>query len=404
MSLLETQIAVPRAAREAPPASAVPLADGLSGLAGLTAAWLLMLAVKPPALLAVVVLLLAVALPMLVRELRRAPALPAAGRSGTPVLTWALGFVLAATPFYIVHAQAGRAGFWLIAWGIVAPAFGIRLWLEFRRNRRLAPGLPGPLGQALLALDRGRLRALAAPARLWTLKAFFIPIYAASLYALVWLALGLELSGPLAWLTLLVLFAYTVDLGFALAGYVFASNDLVPTVRSTQTRVLGWIACLACYGPVFAHWPAFEYVVTREISWTEWVANEPLLLAGAGLMLVLLALYASATVCFGLRFSNLTNRGLVSGGPYRLMKHPAYFAHAANAWIITCIFMPAAGIELGLSQLLVPVAFTVLYRLRAVTEEQHMREDPAYVEYEAWIARHGLLARLLRLTGLRRPA
>ncbi len=73
------------------------------------------------------------------------------------------------------------------------------------------------------------------------------------------------------------------------------------------------------------------------------------------------------------------------------MKHPAYFAHAGNAWIITPIFLPAAGIALGPSQLLVPIAFTLLYRLRSLTEERHMSEDPAYVAYIGWIARHGLV-------------
>ena len=40
-----------------------------------------------------------------------------------------------------------------------------------------------------------------------------------------------------------------------------ASNSLVPTIRSTQTRLSGGVVCLACYGPVMSHWPDFEAVV-----------------------------------------------------------------------------------------------------------------------------------------------
>jgi isoprenylcysteine carboxyl methyltransferase (ICMT) family protein YpbQ len=252
-----------------------------------------------------------------------------------------------------------------------------------------------------LPFDRTRLSTLAGAARLWGLKAFFIPLYATSLFALLSLAYANTLSGLIAWLSLAVTFAYTIDLSFGLSGYLMASNSLVQTIRSTQTRLTGWVVCLLCYGPLMMHWPDFEAVVLQEISWPETLTSDPLLLAAAAAMLVLLVLYVWATVSFGLRFCNLSNRGLISGGPYRLMKHPAYFAHVANAWIITFVFMPAAGIELGLSQLLVPIAFTLLYWLRAVTEEQHLREDADYVAYAAWIDRHGLVARARRLVGWR---
>jgi isoprenylcysteine carboxyl methyltransferase (ICMT) family protein YpbQ len=175
-----------------------------------------------------------------------------------------------------------------------------------------------------------------------------------------------------------------------------ASNNLVATIRSTQTRLSGWLVCLACYGPVIMLWPDFEAVVLQEISWPATLTSDPVVLAGAVAMLGLLLLYVWATVAFGLRFCNLSNRGLVSHGPYRYMKHPAYFAHAGNAWIITFIFMPAAGIDLGLAQLVVPLAFTLLYWLRSVTEEQHLGEDPDYIAYADWIERNGLVAVMLR--------
>lgn len=381
------------------PASVVPVSDGLIGLVALCLAWGAVMLLRPSILVATWIVLLATALPMLQRELSRHPARPAkSGRPATP-LKWLAGLVLATSPVLLVHDQYAGLIVWVLAWLVVTPAFAIRLFLEARRNGRIAGGFPTGLGQALLPLDKSKLRALAAPARLWGLKAFFIPLYAMSLCGLLTLAFANTLSGPVAWLALAVTFAYTIDLSFALSGYLMASNDLVPTVRSTQPRLIGWIVCLLCYGPLMSHWSDFEAVVIREVSWPGMVDGNPLVLLGAVAMLALLVLYVSATVRFGLRFCNLTNRGLISGGPYRLMKHPAYFAHAGNAWIITLIFMPAAGISLNLPQLLVPLAFTLLYWLRSVTEEQHMREDPDYVAYAAWIDQHGLLARMRRLIG-----
>ena len=137
-------------------------------------------------------------------------------------------------------------------------------------------------------------------------------------------------------------------------------------------------------------------MVTTEVLWPRLLNDTVTSWIGAGVMLVVLTLYISATVVFGLRFSNLTNRGVITSGPYRLMKHPAYFAHVVNAWVIVFVLLPAAGTPPSLGMAVVPVAFTVFYRARALTEERHMREEPAYREYEAWIAEHGLLARLMR--------
>jgi isoprenylcysteine carboxyl methyltransferase (ICMT) family protein YpbQ len=358
---------------------------------------------RPPVLLATWMVLLATTLPMLQRELARQRPQPGQRIAAAP-LKWLAGFLLASVPFALIHGQHTSLFVWLMAWIIIAPAFAIRLGLEARRNGSVGGAFPSGLGEALLPLDRARLRALAPAARLWGLKAFFIPLYAMSLYALLSLAFANTLSGAVAWLTLAVTFAYTVDLSFGLSGYLMASNSLVQTIKSTQTRFGGWLVCLLCYGPLMSHWPDFEAVVRQEIGWPAILGGEPLLLAGAAAMLVLLVLYVWATVCFGLRFCNLSNRGLISHGPYRWMKHPAYFAHAANAWIITFVFMPAAGVTLGPSQLLVPVAFTLLYWLRSVTEEQHLNEDADYVAYAGWIDRHGLVARARQLTGWRPSA
>jgi protein-S-isoprenylcysteine O-methyltransferase Ste14 len=402
MSLAETQtrpIPARRTDAGVPPRSAVPIADGLAGLASVTLVWMGVLLVRPPLPVAAWLLILATALPMLVRELSRHTS---GGRTSGPVkpLVWLLGLVIGTMPFLLIHGQHTGLVVWSMVWVIVAPAFLIRIGLELHRNGSISGGLPNALGEAIASRDRSKFRALAAPARLWALKAFFIPLYTAALIAMLSLTFASRLDSPLAWLGLAVSFAYTVDLCFGLSGYLMASNRLVPTIRSTQPRLLGWLVCVVCYGPIVVHLPQLDAILAREITWPKDLGFDPLMIVGVVAMLALLVLFVSATVSFGLRFCNLSNRGLISSGPYRWMKHPAYLAHAGNAWIITYVFLPAEHIALGPAQLLAPVALTAIYWLRALTEEQHLREDPDYVAYADWIARHGLVARLRRLLRL----
>lgn len=391
--------AAPDARANPIPPPAVPLADGLSGFGGLSVAYLTILILKPPVLVAAWLVLFATAAPMLRRELRRAAPTTTQPATGTSPLWWIAGFIMATAPLALIHGQGMGLELWGIAWMVVTPAFVLRFGLEYRRNGAISAGFPAGLGKALRAPSREAFRALMPGMRLWALKGFFVPLYGLSLLALMNLTLDADFGSPVGLVTAAVAFAYTVDLAFGVGGYIFASNALAPTIRSTQPRLLGWIVCLACYGPIIRHWPDFEAVVTSEVSWPTLLSAAPPALAGGVALLLLLALYAAATVCFGLRFSNLSNRGIITTGPYRLMKHPAYFAHVANAWII-CFLLPGTGLELGLAQWLVPIAFTIVYRLRATTEEQHLSEDPDYRAYADWIARHGLLARLRRLVRL----
>jgi protein-S-isoprenylcysteine O-methyltransferase Ste14 len=56
-------------------------------------------------------------------------------------------------------------------------------------------------------------------------------------------------------------------------------------------------------------------------------------------MVLLTGIYAWATVAFGLRFSNLTYRGVLTNGPYAFTRHPAYLSKNAFWWMSN----PAGG-------------------------------------------------------------
>jgi len=106
--------------------------------------------------------------------------------------------------------------------------------------------------------------------------------------------------------------------------------------------------------------------------------------------------YALCTVSFGLRFSNLTNRGIITGGPYRFTKHPAYLAKNLSWWLISVPFVSEQGVGAALRNCCLLGLLNCVYYARARTEERHLSRDPTYVAYALWINEHGLLRRLAR--------
>ncbi len=114
---------------------------------------------------------------------------------------------------------------------------------------------------------------------------------------------------------------------------------------------------------------------------------------------------ALATVVFGIRFSNLTHRGILTHGPYAWSKHPAYVSKNLFWWLASLPFLSASGsfTDMVRNTALLAIVSGVYY-WRAKTEEKHLGADPAYQEYAAWMERHGPLPRLInRATRRWRP-
>lgn len=116
----------------------------------------------------------------------------------------------------------------------------------------------------------------------------------------------------------------------------------------------------------------------------------------SGAILALSAIYVWATVMFGARFSNLTHRGILTNGPYRWTKHPAYVSKNLSWWLISAPFVVMGSPWEALRASLALLALNALYYLRARTEEQHLGRDPDYQRYAEWMNRYGLFSFLSR--------
>ncbi|MFO7446582.1 MAG: hypothetical protein R6W90_09455 [Ignavibacteriaceae bacterium] len=114
-------------------------------------------------------------------------------------------------------------------------------------------------------------------------------------------------------------------------------------------------------------------------------------------ILALLFVYMWASTAFGIRFSNLTNRGILTNGPYRFCMHPAYFSKNLSWWLVSVPFISQAGPAEALRHSLLLLLLNVIYYLRAITEERHLSQDPNYVKYGLAMNKRSIFKGLFRI-------
>lgn len=242
--------------------------------------------------------------------------------------------------------------------------------------------------------------------RSWTIKAFFLAFMISIVpgnWADVIRPTAAEIIGNPANLARWLIGAmFLVDVAFATVGYALTMRPLDAHIRSANPYAAGWAAALICYPPFIlmgADGPLNYHPGTMgENGWAYWLEGYPLLVAASAFMLVLLAgIYAWATVAFGLRFSNLTHRGILTHGPYAWTKHPAYLSKNLFWWLATLPFLATSGNPVDMIRNTAILALVGgVYYWRARTEEAHLSADPAYRDYAEWMDRHGPIPRLIR--------
>ena len=113
----------------------------------------------------------------------------------------------------------------------------------------------------------------------------------------------------------------------------------------------------------------------------------------AGLLVMFTGIYAWATFAFGIRFSNLTYRGVLTNGPYRFTRHPAYISKNLFWWFSVMPFLVTNSNPVdAIRNTFFLLCVNGIYYWRAKTEETHLLgEDEKYREYHAWMAKNGLI-------------
>ncbi len=237
--------------------------------------------------------------------------------------------------------------------------------------------------------------------RAWAVKGFFcafmISILPLGFEGVVKLDLGSIAGNPVAIATWLTELLFVVDVQIAMVGYLVTMKPLDAQIRTANPHLGGWLAALMCYppfilmgegGPLNYHQNAGD--------WSMWLEAYPALLwVWGGVLVFLTAIYAWATVAFGLRFSNLTYRGVVTNGPYAFSRHPAYLSKNLYWWCATMPFIATTGSYVdAVRNTALLMLVSAVYFWRARTEERHLlAEDPKYRDYFDWMARNAAITR-----------
>ena len=394
------------------PVSAVPGYVAIAGAFGAGAAWLAICAWQPSMLLAVMMFLIACALPMWMLELRRFPKATSASyvsfnqnwrrKLRLAGLAALMGLFFTSVTMFRVASPVSLSGLDEQLFVLLPLCVLWMGWFFVRRSSGRSLDSVESLGLAILHLilkskkwsyrDRQSLLG-------WLVKAFYLPLMFSSAYLFLDGA-RFSLIDKHGWwgafyVSYFLLFA--IDTAFAAIGYCSTSRRIDSQIRSTEPTVLGWVAALICYPPlnllILNRW----LVYSDDYEWNQWLSGLPILsMLWGGAILVSTSLYVSATASFGLRFSNLTNRGIITSGPYAYFKHPSYIGKNVAWWLISVPFISNEGSLIALGHCMALLTINGIYVLRAKTEERHLSADPAYRAYSDWIAENGVFPTLCR--------
>jgi protein-S-isoprenylcysteine O-methyltransferase Ste14 len=287
----------------------------------------------------------------------------------------------------------------------IVPVLLLSVPYVFWLDRRLKEPKDGAwhFGQLLIGRsERTDEKQLADFYRAWAVKGFFLAFMISIVPGNWWESIAATpeqiTRSPVAMAQWLIAIMFMIDVTFATVGYVLTLKPLDAHIRRANPFAAGWVAALICYPPfiLMNDGGPLDYS-PGAADWSFWLQNYPLLTAVWGAVLVILTgIYAWATVAFGIRFSNLTHRGVLTNGPYALTRHPAYVSKNLFWWLAGLPFLATTGSYVDMIRNTAILAMVSgVYYWRAKTEEKHLSEDPAYVEYSRWIDRNGPVTRFL---------
>ena len=231
----------------------------------------------------------------------------------------------------------------------------------------------------------------------WLVKLFFLPLMFVymgnNLNTLLHFDLARLMGSFKAVFDFTFNFLFYIDLLFVTVGYVCTLRLFDSHIRTAEPSFLGWGVALISYQPFWSMFSGNYLKYDEGPAWGYWFWNTPVMYGVWGsIILLLIGIYVWASIPFGIRFSNLTHRGILTNGPYRYTKHPAYVSKNLSWWMISMPFMVSATVPEALRHSLLLLLVNFVYFMRARTEERHLSWDPDYVAYANYIGERGIFA------------
>ena len=324
-----------------------------------------------------------------------------------------------------VEALLGVAavfGLWWLFWGeyglphyrplwvgakLAVPALPPIIFLAAVANSLLRGGAPcqRPLSTALRMKNSSWDKAAITNALLALfVRAIFLPLNFCTLVHGISQFRGREfLFFESAWPTqqaAILAMLYALLLAAITPAYLFSSRLLATHTRACDRTLLGWVATLCCYAPLSA--PVFDRWLNYrgpqplgDRPWADLLAPWPTVSLGIGGAIIALEVaHWWGEASFGLRASNLSNRGIITTGPYRFCKHPIYLSKCLG-WALIYLPFAEGGFE-GVRRTLLFAGVCAIYAVRSYAEERLLSSDPYYVRYALWMDENGIFSRLGR--------
>ncbi|WP_180138031.1 isoprenylcysteine carboxylmethyltransferase family protein [Acinetobacter sp. YH12043] len=188
------------------------------------------------------------------------------------------------------------------------------------------------------------------------------------------------------------LLGLTFDVLIALFGYTFASHWFCNRVESIDNSLKGWLVCIICYPP-FLYFYKILLSQVDNYTWGDWAKGQWYYYPWLILIMTTWLLYWVSNAHFGFKFANLSWRGLVDQGLYKHFRHPSYLFKNIYWWAYTVPFFGVMGFDL-IHNFLAMSAISLIYYLRAKTEEKHLLRFPEYQQYYQWVEQHGFFAKI----------
>ena len=187
-------------------------------------------------------------------------------------------------------------------------------------------------------------------------------------------------------------FVFFTEAAIYAIGYHTDSKLFGNKLRYVETNPFHIFVCLACYAPFSLATMQFLGASFQDpyILWAGNI-NHPMTWVLRGLGVIFLIGFLSSAAALFTKASNLSNRGIVTGGGFRIVRHPGY-SSKIFFWILTFIpgFIPNTAARMFTWKGYIIYCFVTvlgflgwatLYFLRGITEERLLMRDPEYVEY-----------------------
>lgn len=218
------------------------------------------------------------------------------------------------------------------------------------------------------------------------MRAYFLPVMVSQVYSGFSNSISYANSGGwsslLGFMTWLAAMLWLADALCASVGYCLESRWTESRSRSIDMTSGGWLICLCCYAPLNdvtgTLFPFAPSVVTGQTTHMLF-QSELFLITLKSVETFILAALVYSDLSLGPSGVNITLKKVQSSGPYGIVRHPATVCKLSFWWIQSIFYVGFWQWHLILGQLM----WNVIYVLRALTEERHLKQYPEYREYMA---------------------